>query len=112
MPKGYEDRGQALNDIANAQLQQPPPAGPAPRPLLRELLLAGLALVFGVLVMPCVIFAVGRASLGPYEHGGVFALWRDFLAGLAHGSQAFWFVAVAPYLLLCVLRLARRLLHN
>lgn len=99
-----------MNDTVNTPL--PPPTGPlASRTLLRELLVAALCLMLGLVVMPCLIFAVGRESLGPYEHGGVFALWRDFLLGLAHGSQAFWFVALAPYLLVSVLRLLQRLLQ-
>jgi hypothetical protein len=101
-----------VNETVNTDLQPPAQAPLSSRTLLRELLLAGLCLVLGLVVMPCLIFAVGRTSLGPYEHGGVFALWRDFLIGLSHGSEAFWFVALAPYLLLCVLRLLRRLLHN
>ena len=101
-----------MTDTVNAQLQ-PSAEGPLPsRTLLRELLLAALCLILGLVVMPCLIFAAGRASLGAYEHGGVFALWRDFLIGLWHGSEAFWFVALAPYLLVCVLRLLYRLLHN
>ena len=80
--------------------------------LAREASLAGICLLIGVLVMPCLIFALGRMSLGAYEHGGVFALWRDFLAGLGAGSEAFWFVALGPYLLLWLVRAARRLLHN
>ena len=101
-----------MNDTVNTPLQ-PPQEEPLPsRTLLRELLLAGLCVLLGLLVMPCLIFAIGRASLGPYEHGGVFALWRDFLLGLSHGSEPFWFVALSPFLLLCVLRLLRRLLHN
>ncbi|HTW74572.1 MAG TPA: hypothetical protein VMD56_06575 [Steroidobacteraceae bacterium] len=78
----------------------------------RELLAAALCLLLGLVVMPCLIWALGRASLGPYEHGGVFALWRDFLGGLAGGSEAFWLVLCAPYLLLWLLRGGRRLLHN
>jgi hypothetical protein len=108
-----------VNDTVNTPLQSPaqeplPPAGaPLPaRAWLRELMLAALCLVLGIVVMPCLIFAMGRGSLGPYEHGGVFALWRDFLVGLSRGSEAFWFVALSPYLLLCVLRLLRRLLHK
>jgi hypothetical protein len=101
-----------VNDSVNAPVQPPAEAPLPPRTLLRELLLGALCLILGVVVMPCLIFAMGRASLGPYEHGGVFALWRDFLLGLSHGSEAFWFVALAPYLLLCVLRLLRRLLHK
>jgi hypothetical protein len=101
-----------VNDTVNTPLQ-PPAEGPLlSRTLLRELLLAALCLILGVVVMPCLIFAVGRASLGPYEHGGVFALWHDFLLGLSHGSEAFWFVALSPYLLLWVLRLLLRLLHK
>lgn len=101
-----------MNETVNTDLPPPVPAPLPSRALLRELLLAALCLVLGLVVMPCLIFAVGRASLGPYEHGGVFALWRDFLIGLSHGSEAFWFVALTPYLLLCVLRLLLRLLHN
>jgi hypothetical protein len=80
--------------------------------LVRELLSAAACLIIGILVMPCVIYALGRASLGPYEHGGAFGLWRDFLAGLGSGSEAFWFVALGPYLLYWLVRAGRRLLHN
>jgi hypothetical protein len=101
-----------LNERANAPNAEPEATDQAPlasRALLRELAIAGVCLLLGVLVMPCLIFAAGRTKLGPYEDGGVFALWRDFLVGLAHGSQAFWFVAVAPYLIVSAVRLMRRL---
>lgn len=82
----------------------------------RELAIAAVCLLVGLVVMPCLIWALGRMSLGLYEHGGVFALWRDFIGGLADGSEAFWFVLCAPYLLLWLLRggrgLLRSLLHN
>jgi hypothetical protein len=84
----------------------------AAHPLARELATAAICLLAGLLVMPCMIWILGRMSLGAYEHGGVFALWRDFLGGLAAGSEAFWFVLCAPYLLLWLLRGGRRLLHN
>jgi hypothetical protein len=82
------------------------------RGLRRELLAAAICLVVGVLVMPCLIFACGRLVLGPYAHGNLFALWRDFLHGLGAGSQASWFILLGPYLLLWLLRAARELLHN
>ncbi|MGH8143119.1 MAG: hypothetical protein ACREU2_11460 [Steroidobacteraceae bacterium] len=82
------------------------------RSIHKELLSAAACLIIGILVMPCVIYALGRAALGPYEHGGVFGLWRDFLAGLGSGSEAFWFVALGPYVLFWLLRGGRRLLHN
>jgi hypothetical protein len=78
--------------------------------LWRELLAALACLLLGVLVMPCLIYAVGRLALGPYAHGSVLSLWHDFLIGLARGSQAFWFIAIGPYLLLMLFRGGRRLL--
>jgi hypothetical protein len=62
--------------------------------------------------MPCLIFAAGRIALGPYAHGSLFALWREFIAGLLAGSQAQWLVALGPYLFVWLLRGGRRLLHN
>lgn len=84
----------------------------AAHPLAREFTSAAVCLLVGLIVMPCLIWILGRTSLGAYEHGGVFALWRDFLGGLAAGSEAFWWVLCAPYLLLWLLRGGRRLLHN
>ncbi len=82
------------------------------RGLWRELLAAAICLAIGILVMPCLIFAAGRLALGPYERGNLFVLWHDYLQGLIAGSQAYWFIAVGPYLLLWLLRGGRRLLHN
>lgn len=82
------------------------------RGLWHELLSVLVCLVIGVVVMPCLIFVAGRIALGPYANGGVFVLWRDFVAGLASGSEACWFIAVGPYLFLLLLRFGRQLLHN
>jgi hypothetical protein len=82
------------------------------RGLWRELLTIVACIGIGVIVMPCLIFAVGRIALGPYAHGSVFALWRDFMIGLVSGSQAVWFIALGPYLIVWLLRGGRRLLHN
>ena len=84
----------------------------AARGLWRELLAALICLALGILLMPCLIFLVGRAALGPYARGNLFALWHDFLQGLAGGSHAAWFVLLGPYVLLWLLRGGRRLLHN
>jgi len=78
----------------------------------RELLTVAACIGIGVIVMPCLIFAAGRIALGPYAHGSVFALWRDFIIGLVSGSQAVWFIALGPYLFVWLLRGGRRLLHN
>ncbi len=79
------------------------------RAALVELVTLAVSLIVGVLVMPCLIYLAGHLKLGDYAHGGVFAFWRDFVAGLGHGSQAFWFVALAPYLLVWLARAGRRL---
>jgi hypothetical protein len=72
----------------------------------RELALAGGSLAFGLLVVPVLIWIVGRITLGPYEHGGPFALLLDFLVGLGHGSPGFWIAALGPFLLLTLVRLS------
>ncbi|HEY3731481.1 MAG TPA: hypothetical protein VGL28_09520 [Steroidobacteraceae bacterium] len=86
--------------------------GHGTRGLWNELLTLAACLGIGVLVMPCLIFAVGRLALGSYAHGNVFALWRDFMAGLLTGSQAVWVIVLGPYLFVWLLRGGRRLLHN
>jgi len=77
-----------------------------------ELLMLAACIGIGAIVMPCLIFAVGRAALGPYAHGSVFALWRDFMTGLVSGSQAVWFIVLGPYLLVWLLRGGRWLLRR
>jgi hypothetical protein len=82
----------------------------------REALLLGGALLFGVVVMPLLIWLVGDRILGPYTHGqnlhaGAFALLQDFFVGLGHGSAVFWAVALGPLVLLLLLRLFVRLLR-
>jgi hypothetical protein len=79
---------------------------------MRELLTLALCVGLGLLLMPCLIFAVGRLILGPYSGGNLFALWHDFLGALGTGSIAAWFIVVGPYLLVWLLRGGRRLLHN
>src|SRR5690349_3391293 len=70
----------------------------------RELLALGAALALGVLVMPLLIWLAGNRALGPYTHGenpraGPWALFADYVVGLAHGSAVFWLVALGPALL-------------
>jgi hypothetical protein len=105
--------------LENSQLVESPLTDPAPaeqhtpsaatRAALFELITLAVSLIVGVIVMPCVIYFVGHLKLGDYAHGGVFAFWRDFVAGLGHGSQTFWFVALVPYLLVWLARGGRRL---
>lgn len=88
------------------KLPEPAKAG---KPLQRELLLAALALVVGLLLMPVLVWLVGRATLGDYTHGGVFAFMADYLRGLARGDLAFWIMLLGPYGFLVLGRVALRL---
>ena len=62
----------------------------------REVLTLLLCLGLGIVLMPMLIWLVGSRTLGPYTNGGPLSLWRDFAAGLVHGSLAFWLVALGP----------------
>jgi hypothetical protein len=82
----------------------------------RELIIYGVALLFGLLVVPPLIWVAGNRVLGPYTHGqnlhaGPFALHEDFFLGLLHGSAVFWVVALGPAALVLLLRLFIALLR-
>ena len=82
----------------------------------RELIIFGPALLFGVFLVPLIIWAAGNRVLGPYTHAqnlhaGPGALLGDFLTGLAHGSAVFWAVALGPAAFIALLRLLVRLLR-
>ena len=75
----------------------------------RELIIAGLAFAVGLLAMPFLVWLGGSRVLGPYTHGdnpkaGPWALFADYVVGLAHGSAVFWFVALGPLALLLLIR--------
>jgi hypothetical protein len=82
-----------------------------------ELMMLGGALLFGLVLMPLLIWVVGSHVLGPYSHGqnahaGPFALLADFFVGLGHGSAVFWSVALGPAVLLILVRLFIRALRS
>lgn len=81
-----------------------------PQGLRGELLLALCGLLAGAVLIPCLIWGVGRSVLGPYTHGSMLALLADFYAGLAHGALAFWAVLLGPYVVLQLVRIGLRLL--
>lgn len=75
----------------------------------RVLIVAAAALAVGILAMPFLIWAVGNRFLGPYAHGdnpkaGPWALFADYVVGLAHGSAVFWVVALGPLALVLLIR--------
>jgi hypothetical protein len=73
--------------------------------LRRELLWLLIALPVGVLFLPPLIWLVGSHVFGPYAAGNTRDLVDHFFRGLGQGQQAFWIVALGPYLAILVLRL-------
>ncbi|HEY8053998.1 MAG TPA: hypothetical protein VIE42_14485 [Steroidobacteraceae bacterium] len=75
----------------------------------RELMVFGLMTLFGLIVMPFLIFIASGRVLGPYTHGtsqhaGALSLVADYYTGLVHGSAVFWCVALGPAVLVLLIR--------
>jgi hypothetical protein len=72
----------------------------------KELLLALACLAVGAIVLPILIYVVGVPLLGAYGGGaGIGAFYGDFLRNLMAGMLRTWFIVLAPYLMLALLRL-------
>jgi len=77
----------------------------------RELRIAVGALLFGVLVLPFLVYAGGAATLGPYE-GGLMPFLGKLYGDIAHGAPGALGLVVGPYVLLQLLRLTTRPLRT
>ena len=89
-----------------------------PRPIF-EMMTLGLALLVGLIVMPALIYLVGRYSLGAYGHGtpleansSVFSLFFDFYKGLIEPRPSCWIVVLGPFVFLTFVRLCRLALRK
>jgi len=71
----------------------------------REFLWLAIALPVGVLLLPPLIGLVGSRVFGPYAGGNTRDLVDHYFRGLGQGHQAFWIIALGPYLAILVLRL-------
>ncbi len=67
------------------------------RPWAAELIAAGVGLLFGVALMPPLIFYAGVAALGRYEGASLENLYASLLSGLREASLASWVVFLGPY---------------
>ena len=83
----------------------------------REIANLLLALAFGLVLLPPLIWIGGRIVLGEYirdplnpEAGGPFALWADYIAALAHGHLGYWLAFTGAYLVYLSVRLSRHFL--
>jgi hypothetical protein len=73
--------------------------------LRRESLWIVIGLTVGVLLLPPLVWLIGRRVFGPYAGGSLRDLVDHYFRGLGHGQQAFWIVALGPYIAIVALRL-------
>lgn len=66
------------------------------------------AALFGLLVLPFLVYATGITVLGAYAHGGPGAFLADYLSDLARFRWFSWCLAVGPLFIVALWRTASR----
>jgi hypothetical protein len=79
------------------------------RTIKREIAIAAALFAAGLLLLPPVIYWVGRQIAGDYAGGGPLALADQIWAGLMQPELAAWLLVLSPYVLLQLVRLIGRL---
>jgi hypothetical protein len=77
-----------------------------------EAVTLGLAVLFGLVVMPVLIYLAGSVALNAYANGGLFALYGDFFKGLVELRPSCWIVVAGPFVFLTVFRFFRLILRK
>jgi hypothetical protein len=77
-----------------------------------EAMTLGLAVLFGLAVVPAFIYLAGFYILKPYVNGGLFALYFDFFKGLIELRPSCWTVMIGPFVFLSLFRVFRLLLSK
>ena len=77
-----------------------------------EAITLGLALLFGLVVMPALIYLPGVYVLKPYANGGVFALYYDYYKGLVELRPSCWIAVLGPFVFLSLFRIFRFILRK
>lgn len=76
-------------------------------PVKRELFVAGILLLLGLLVLPIAIYLVGNAIFAEGYGGGKLGDFaRNFGKELLGGSLPMWFLVLSPFLTISLFRLA------
>jgi hypothetical protein len=85
--------------------------------LKRELTTLGIAVLMALLLLPVLVWMAGQFFLGDYirdpsgaRTGGFFAMWFDYLLGLATGKLGYWLVLLGPYAIYVSFKASRWLL--
>ena len=81
-------------------------------PFKFEAMTLGLAVLFGLLVLPPLIYLPGFYILKPYQNGGVFALYWDFSKGLVELRPSCWIALIGPFAFLSLYRVFRLILRK
>jgi hypothetical protein len=76
-------------------------------PIRRELRYFGLITVFGLIVLPFLVYLAGVLTLGPYE-GGLLAFLGSLYGAFFTLKASAWLLLLGPYLLFWILRLLTR----
>lgn len=74
------------------------------RTLLRETVLNGGLVLFGIVLLPVAVFIVGRVVFGTYEGDGFGGFFGALLARLFSGELAAWFLVLSPLLIVLIIR--------
>jgi hypothetical protein len=77
-----------------------------------ELMTLGLAVLFGLSLMPALIYLPGYYILKPYANGGLFALYFDFYKGLIELRPSCWIAVCGPFVFLSLFRVFRVVLRK
>ncbi len=67
------------------------------RPWAAELIVAGVAVLFGLTLMPVLIFYAGVGALGRFDGASLGHLYSSLFEGLREASIASWVVFLGPY---------------
>ena len=63
-------------------------------------------LLFGLLILPVLVFIVGQVIFGDFAGGGLGAFFTGIHGMLRNGNLVVWFLVLSPYLILQTLRLS------
>jgi hypothetical protein len=77
-----------------------------------EAMTLALAVLFGLLVLPPLIYLPGFYILKPYQNGGLLALYWDFFKGLAELRPSCWIALLGPFVFLSLYRIFRLILRK
>ena len=76
------------------------------RRIIRESIMLAAFLVFGLFLLPVLIYLAGEQTLGPYrQDGGLGVFLKDFYGYLPSGKPWPWLLVTGPYLIFITVRI-------